>query len=253
VADFARQVFERFDDKRALTIGAGETAEECLRYLQDEGVRQITVVNRHFDRAVELAQRFGGQAVPWDKLSEALAAADLVLSATAADEPVVTREWFAAIEAARFQRPLVILDLAVPRDFEPAIGDRPNVYLYSIDDLQAVCDRNRAERERELPSARRIIEQESALLAAEIRHRAVGPVIEQLRQGWQKPKNDELERLFHKLPELDDHAREEIRRSFNRLVNKLLHPPLESLRDASREGVSRGLLDALARLFRLKD
>ena len=88
---------------------------------------------------------------------------------------------------------------------------------------------------------------------ADTRHRAVGPVIEQLRHGWQKPKNEELERLLNKLPELSDHEREEIRRSFDRLVNKLLHPPLRSLRDESRRGVSRGLLDALTRLFQLKD
>jgi glutamyl-tRNA reductase len=253
VGDFARQVFERFDDKAALAIGAGETAEECLHYLRDEGIGRITVVNRHWDRAVELARRFGGRAVPWEELSEALADADLVVSATAAAEPVVTRERFAAIEAARFERPLVVLDLAVPRDFEPAVGERPNVYLYSIDDLRAVCDRNRAERDRELPAAQSIIEDESARFAAEMRHRDVGPLIEQLRQGWQKPKEEELERLFHKLPDMDDRAREEIRRSFDRLVGKLLHPPLESLRDASREGVARGLLDALARLFRLKE
>jgi glutamyl-tRNA reductase len=88
---------------------------------------------------------------------------------------------------------------------------------------------------------------------AEMRRHAVGPVIERLRQGWQKPKEDELERLLNRLPDLNEHAREEIRRSFDRLVNKLLHPPLESLRDESRDRVPRGLLDALARLFQLKD
>jgi glutamyl-tRNA reductase len=127
------------------------------------------------------------------------------------------------------------------------------VYLYSIDDLQAVCDRNRAARDRELPAALHVVEQETMRFMAEMRRHVVGPVIERLRQGWQKPKEDELQRLLNKLPELDDRAREEIRRSFDRLVNKLLHPPLESLRDESRHGVPRGLLDALARLFQLKD
>jgi len=135
VADFARQVFERFDDKRATVIGAGEMAEETLRYLQEEGVRQITVVNRHFERAQELAQCWRGRAVPWEELPQAMADADLVISATAAGEPIVTGERFAEVEALRFERPLLILDLAVPRDFEPSIGERPNVFLYSIDDL----------------------------------------------------------------------------------------------------------------------
>ena len=99
VADFARQVFERFDDKETLVIGAGEMAEETLRYLQDEGVRRVTVVNRHLDRAVELAHRWHGQARPWDELPQALAAADLVVSTTAAGQPTVTAEEFAAVES----------------------------------------------------------------------------------------------------------------------------------------------------------
>lgn len=253
VADFARQVFERFDNKHALVIGAGEMAEECLCYLRDAAIGRVTVVNRHIDRAAELAGRWGGQAAAWDCLSQALADADLVVSTTGATTPVVTADRFAQVEAMRFQRPLLVLDLAVPRDFESAIGDRPNVYLYSIDDLQAACERNRAERDRELPAATHIVERETARFMAEMRRHAVGPVIERLRQGWQKPKEDELERLLNRLPELNEHAREEIRRSFDRLMNKLLHPPLESLRDESRERVPRGLLDALARLFQLKD
>ncbi len=253
VADFARQIFERFDDKEVLVIGAGEMAEETLRYLQDEGAWRVTVVNRSFDRAVHLAQQWDGRAVPWDELPKALVAADLVISTTAAGEPIVTLPQFAAIEHQRVERPLFILDLAVPRDFEPAIADRPDVYLYSIDDLQAACQRNRVARDKELPAAMHIIEQETARFMAEMYHRSVGPVIERLRLGWQKPKDEELQRLLNKLPELDDHARDEIRRSFDRLVNKLLHPPLESLRDESQKGVPRGLLDALKRLFQLKD
>ena len=253
VADFARQIFERFDDKQTLVIGGGEMGEECLRYLQEEGARQITVVNRHLDRADELAQRWQGRAVPWELLHKALAAADLVISTTAAKEPIVTLADFLAIETRRAGRPLLVLDLAVPRDFDPRIADRPDVYLYSIDDLQAACQRNRAERDKELPAASHIVEQETARFMAEMYHRTIGPVIEQLRLGWQKPKEEELQRLLNKLADLNDHAKDEIRHSFDRLVNKLLHPPLESLRDESRQGIPRGLLDALARLFQLKD
>jgi glutamyl-tRNA reductase len=253
VADFARQIFERFDDKETLVLGAGEMAEECLRYLREEGVRRITVVNRHVDRAQELARQWRGRAVPWEELPQAMAVADLIVSTTGAARPIVTLAEFAAIEARRPKRPLLILDLAVPRDFEPSIGDRPDVYLYSIDDLQAACRRNRAERDKELPAALHIVEQETARFMAEMYHRAIGPVIERLRTGWQRPKEEELQRLLNKLPELDDRARDEIRRSFDRLTNKLLHPPLESLRDESRKGVPRGLLDALKRLFQLKD
>ena len=250
VAMFAREIFERFDDKESLIIGAGEMAEETLRYLQEAGVQRITVVNRHLERAKEVAERWHGRAMPWEKLPQAIAAADLVISTTGAGQPIVTLADFLYIP---FRRPLMILDLAVPRDFEPSIGDRPDVYLYSIDDLQAACQRNRAERDKELPAATRIVDQETTRFMGGMYHRAISPVIERLRLGWHKPKDDELQRLLNKLPDLDDRAKDEIRHSFDRLVNKLLHPPLESLRDESREGVPHGLLDALTRLFHLKD
>jgi len=253
VADFAQQIFERFDDKHTVVIGAGEMAEETLRYLRDEGARQITVVNRSPQRGGELARRWQGQAVAWEQLGEALATADLVVSTTGAGEPVVTLERFEGIQRLRHGRPLLILDLAVPRDFDPAIGDQPDVYLYSVDDLQAACQRNRRERDQELPSAMRIVEEETGRFWAELHHRAIGPVIQQLKQGWQKPKEEELRRLLNKLPELDEKSRQEIRRSFERLLNKLLHPPLESLRDEARHGIPHVLLDALSRLFKLKD
>jgi glutamyl-tRNA reductase len=253
VADFARQIFERFDDKKTLVIGAGEMAEETLRYLRDEGARQVTVVNRNPQRAAELAERWDGQPQPWDRLLDVLAAADLVITATGAQEPIVTLEQFARIEAARAQRPLFILDLAVPRDFDPAIGDRPGVYLYSIDDLKQACRRNRLQRDRELPAAMRIIDEETGRFMADLHRRATGPIVKRLRQGWQHPKEEELERLLGKLRHLDQRAHREIRQSFDRFVNKLLHPPLESLRVESRHGIPDALMDALAKLFKLKD
>lgn len=253
VADFAQQIFERFDDKHTVVVGAGEMAEETLRYLRDEGAHQITIVNRHLERAEQLAERWRGRAAAWDQLTEALATADLVISTTAADEPIVGRAHFERILRARHGRPMFILDLAVPRDFDPAIGKWPDVYLYSIDDLKAACERNRRQRDKQLPAAMRIIDQEVARFMGQWYHRSIGPVIEQLRHGWEKPKEEELRRLLNKLPDLDESAREEIRRSFDRLVNKLLHPPLQSLRVESRKGVPSALVEALAKLFQLKD
>lgn len=141
----------------------------------------------------------------------------------------------------------------MPRDFEPAIGDRLGVYLYSIDDLQNACQKNRQARDRELPAAIHIVEEETARFMAELHHRTTAPIIKRLKEGWQQPKDDELRRLFNKLPELDDRARGEIGQAFERLINKLLHPPLESLRSESQQGPPHGLLDALKRLFQLKD
>jgi len=253
VADFARQIFERFDDKHTVVLGAGEMAEETIRYLQDEGAHQITVVNRNLDRATDVAERWGGRAVPWELLPEALATSDLIVSTTGAGETIVTAEQFERVERTRHGRPLFILDLAVPRDFDSEIGRRPDVYLYSVDDLRVACEENRRQRDRELPAAMKIIEQETTRFMADLHHRATGPIIRQLRAGWEQPKQEELERLLRRLPDLDDASQEEVRRSFDRLVNKLLHPPLRSLRDESTEGIPTRLMDALRRLFQLRE
>ncbi len=253
VSDFATQIFERLDDKHVLVLGAGEMGEETLRYLRDAGARDIVVINRTRARAEALAEKFQGRPADWEQLDEELIAADLIVSTTGASRPVVTLKRYQRIEARRYQRPLFVLDLAVPRDFEPAIGDCLGVYLYGIDDLEAACEENRRQRDRELPAALRIIEQETEQFMGDLYHRATGPVIKRLKQNWHHIKQEELRRLFNKLPQLEDRARGEIEQSFDRLVNKLLHPPLESLRDEAREGVPHPLLDAFKRLFQLKD
>jgi glutamyl-tRNA reductase len=253
IADFAKQIFERFDDKRVLVIGAGEMAEETLRYLQDEGARDVRVLNRNYERAEQLAGAWQGKPARWEQLDNELAAADLVISTTASSEPIMTAQRFLPIEAARYQRPLFILDLALPRDFDPAIGQSLGVYLYSIDDLREACDRNRKEREKEWPAALRIVEQETTRFMADLNHRATGPIIKRLKQGWQQTTQDELRRLLNKLPDLSEREQLEISQSFDRLINKLLHPPLESLRDEAAHGMPHALLDAFKRLFQLKD
>ncbi len=253
VADFAKEIFESFRDKQVLVIGAGEMAEETLTYLQDEGACNPTITNRTESRAVDLAARFDGQSVAWDDLDQLLIQADLIVSTTGAEQPVVTLEDYKRIEHDRFQRNLLILDLAVPRDFEPAIGDCLNVYLFSIDDLKSVCERNRKSREKEWPKAERIIEQETTRFMADLRHQSTAPWIRRYMEKASEVKDDELARLLNKLEAPDDRTRKEIEQSFDRLVSKLLHPPLESLRDEAESGTPHGLLDALKRLFRLKD
>ena len=251
VADFAAAVFERFEDKRVLLLGAGKMAGETLRYLRDAGVRDVTVVNRTASRAVELAARLGARPGGFGELAAELAAADLVVSTTGADEPVVSLALFERIERDREGRPLVVLDLAVPRDFDPRIGDRPGVWLYSVDDLAAACDANRKSRQREMPAALGIVAEESLRFMADMHHRTTAPVIEQLRAGWSETGEAELERLFRRLPDLAETERAEIRQAFERYAAKLLHPPLASLRSESRSGPPHGLVDALRRLFQL--
>jgi glutamyl-tRNA reductase len=254
IADFASRIFERFDDKRVLIIGAGKMAQETLHYLTESGARKIAVINRDFERAQSLAARWHGQATAWNELAEQLVAADIVVSTTGADRPVVTLHNFQKqVVRRRHQRPLFILDLAMPRDFEPDIGDELGVYLYGIDDLSEACERNRQARADALPAAEAIVDAEVAAFVAETRHRASGPVIARFREGLQNIQVLELERLYSRLPELDDQSRREIRQFADRLVAKMLHPPLESLRDESRNGSPHGLLEALQRLFQLKE
>jgi len=252
VADFASGVFERFDDKRILLVGAGKMAAETLRYLREAGGRDVTVVNRTAGRAVELAARLGARPARFDELAAELAAADLVVSTTGASDPVVPLGLFTRVEASREGRPLVVLDLAVPRDFDPRIGDRPGVWLYSIDDLAQACDANRRRRRGELPAAQAIIDEETVRFMGDLHHRATAPVIEQLKAGWSETGESELDRLFRRLPHLGEADRAEIRQAFDRYAAKMLHPPLASLRSESRSGPPHGLLDALKRLFDLE-
>jgi glutamyl-tRNA reductase len=253
VAEFARSVFERFDDKHVLVIGAGEMGEEALRYLIDEGARNISLVNRSRQRADELAARLAGEPRPWEELRRLLVEADLVVSATGASEPILAASEFKSIVAERYQRPLLILDLAIPRDFDPQVEQFNGVYLYSIDDLKAACEKNRRDRELEWPRAERIIEEETRRFMADLNHRATAPTIKRLKLRAEEVKADELTRLLNKLGNVDPKMEGEIRAAFDRLVNKLLHPPLESLRDEAEQGTPHGLLEALKRLFRLHE
>ena len=165
---------------------------------------------------------------------------------------------FKRIVAERYQRPLMILDLAIPRDFDPAIGNLTGVYLYSIDDLKTACEKNRQDREREWPKAERIIEDETRRFMTDLNHRATAPTIRRLKERADEVKAEELARLLNKLNGLDSKwldakSRAEITAAFDRVVNKLLHPPLESIRDEAQHGAPHGLLEALKRLFQLKD
>ncbi|MCU0961105.1 MAG: glutamyl-tRNA reductase [Pirellulaceae bacterium] len=253
VGDFAKQLFETFHDKRALLLGAGEMGEETLRYLRDEGAQQIVVLTRQNERAEVLAQRLSAAADAWEHLDARLAWADLVISVTSSREPIVTAARFQSIHRQRSERVLFVLDLAVPRDFDPAIAQFGNVYLYSLDDLQLACERNRRAREQEWPKAQRIVEEEASRFAADIQHRVTGRTIQRLKHHADALQREELRRLFNKLGPLDARTREEIERSFERLVNKFLHPPLESLRDEASRGSPQRLLDALRHLFQIDD
>ena len=253
VSDFALELFEKLSDKRTLVLGAGEMAEETLRYLNDAGEEDIVVANRSREKAEDLAERFGGCAADWNARVAELAAADLVIAATGAGEPVITADDYRSIAAVRSDRPLFMVDLSVPRNLDERLGRFPNVYLYSIDDLEEACRRNRKAREREIPKANRVVAQEAESFLKELRLRDSGELIGELRRRWNEVKEEEVQRLLNKCGPLPSETESEIRYAFDRLINKLLHAPMRSLRDESREGKPTRLLEAMFKLFRFQD
>lgn len=254
VGTFGKGIFERFDDKTVLIIGAGEMAEETLTYLKDEGVKHIIVVNRSLENAQKLAGRWGGEARPYEELEDCLAAADVIVSTTGASRPIVDIACFERVLEKSGNKTFFILDLGAPRDFEPGVGQiNDNIFLYDIDDLEATCEKNRRARQKEVENALAIIDEETERFMHGVYHRATGPIIKQLREQWHDVREQEVEKLFSKLSHLDEKDQDLIKRSIEQIVNKLLHPPLEVLRQEAREGTPHGLLDALKQLFHIRD
>jgi len=251
VGDFARSIFDHFADKLVLVIGAGEMAEETLRYLRDEGVRDVVVVNRSEERARALAAAWGGTAVPWSDLDRWLSKADVIVSTTGADRPIVDAARFQLARRPHPDRTVFILDLGAPRDFDPAVGDLENVFLYDIDNLQQTCEENRKARSREVEKARHIIEEETARFLTEFTRRANTELVVRLRETWHDIAQQELDKLFRKCGHWQPEDRAAVERAVERIVNKLLHPPLEALREETHGSEHHGLIHALKRLFGL--
>ncbi|MCC7338490.1 MAG: glutamyl-tRNA reductase [Pirellulaceae bacterium] len=255
VSEIAADFFEHFDDKRILLIGAGDMGMETLRYLVDAGAKSIRIVNRNQVRAAALAEQFNAEVKPWEQLDQCLAESDLVVSTTSATEPIMSLQRFKAIRNQRGSRAVLILDLAVPRDFETAIGELSDVYLYSVDDLQQVCDRNIKARQSEWPKAEQIVDAEIGKFLSESVHRSSGPTIKKLREQAEEVKREEFERLLSKLQSrgVDAQTVKEIDIAFGRLVNKILHPPLTALRENSDSTHHASMIDALRKLFQIND
>ena len=259
VSEVASEFYERFDDKNIVVIGSGQMGVETLQYLLDAGARNIVIVNRSLDKAQSVADQMSAaaqfelRAEPWDALDRLLAWADLVVSTTGAAEPIVTESRLKPILAKRTRPNLLILDLAVPRDFEPAIARLPSVYLYSVDDLQSVCQRNEAFRKQQLPKARKIIDEEVQKILADWNLRQSGDTIRALRDQADLIRDSELHRLFSKqsMQELNAEAHQEILQAVDRVINKLLHGTLQSLREAPHEDHRESLATAIRRLFKL--
>ncbi len=251
--DFVRQVFETFTDKTVLVIGAGKMGRLTLKHLAELKPAAILVTNRNPEKAADVAKECDGHVVPWQQLDDALVQADIVLSTTGAPEPIVTRHRFDnKVRRRRAGRTLVIFDIAVPRDFDPAIHDG-EVSVFNVDDLAREADRCMGERNRHLPAAEAIVEAEVAKFVSDWNKRANGPVIGQLTAEVDKVRDGVVAPLLDKLNgKLTDAEKAYIEGAFRLFQNKLLHGPIAALHEASREGHSGGLREALRMLFGLK-
>ncbi|MGE5554013.1 MAG: glutamyl-tRNA reductase [Betaproteobacteria bacterium] len=251
--ELARHIFGELTGKAVLIIGAGETGELTARTLAAHGANAILVANRTYERAVELAAKFNGEAFSFDDLPECLVRTDIVISSTGAPHVVLDVDLVRQAMRRRRQRPLFLIDIAVPRDIQPQVNDLENVYLYDIDDLQMVVERNLAKREQEIERVERIIAEETAAFSQWWAERQMVPMIKALKAYGDEIRERELERLFRRLPHLSERDRELIRASARVIVNRLLHQPVIGLKEASEEA-GRGALyvDVLRKLFGLK-
>lgn len=246
-------VFERFSDKTVLVIGGGKMAELALVHLAALKPGQLLTINRTNERAEELAVKFGGAARPFAGLLNSLAEADIVLSSTGAELPIVHAAEFQNVMKARKQRLMAILDIAVPRDFDPAIRDFDNVLLWDLDDLEKIRYKTLRAREKELDKALKIVEAESAAFEAAVALQRTGPIIGQLEREFGRITEEELDWLMPQLNGLPDRDREKIRQFAHRMKNKFLHHPKAALRAEAQTGGLQSMVVAFRKLFRLDE
>jgi glutamyl-tRNA reductase len=252
--DYVRQVFDHFHDKIILVIGAGKMGELTLRHLKELTPRKILVTNRNPQKAIELANGCGGQMATWERLDEHIAQADIVLSTTGAAEPIVSLERYEKIRRRRLGSPLVILDIAVPRDFDPRIHDGDTTYLFNIDDLHRVRDQTLHERQRHVAPAEAIVAQEQQRFIKEWKRRRHGPVIARLTQDFEAKRHAIVQQLLSRLDgRLTEEDREQVEGAFRLLQNQFLHGPITALTDEPHDNASHTLLEALRKLFRLHE
>jgi len=247
----AQKILGDLEDLSVLILGAGEMAKLTGLHLQAQHVKTVTIVSRTLQAAEDLARQLGGRALPWDDLVPALTAADIVVTATGASEPVLSRPLVEQAVRRRRNRPLFLIDIAVPRDVEPSVGDIEQVFLYNIDDLQAIVRENLTRRSAELSQAEAIVEEEVTRFVSWLQSRDVVPTVVALRQRFEAVRRAELERLAPKLSGLTPEARARVDDVTRLIVEKLLLIPTEQLKAVSDEALVVTYADALNRLFGL--
>lgn len=238
-------------DPNILVIGAGEMAVLAAKSVHNQGVDNLRFVNRTFSRAEALAAEVGGEALSWHQLPEGLTWADAVITATGAPHTVLFAEDIAGTLTQRDNRPLLLVDIAVPRDIEVACGDLDGVERCDIDDLQFIVDSNNEQRQAAIPSVEAIITNETVSFFEWYHSREVTPVIKDLRQWALDLAQSEVRQALNKLGETDKQTEKIVTRLAHRIVNKMLHEPTSRLRDQAAEGNGQGYAHAISKMFGL--
>ncbi len=249
----AKKIFGELGGRRAMILGAGDMAEIALECLLNEGVRVAIVANRTYERAQALAERHGATAMHYDQCWESLKDVDVLLCSTASHIPVVTVARVRDSVAARGDRPLCVLDIALPRDVDCTVGDLENVFLYDLDDLRAAAAANLERREEDVPAAQQIIAQEAEKYWDWVAGLAAVPVVRSFREEMDKVRSTELAAALRRLGPLSAEQAETIEHFSKALMNKFLHEPSVRLKAAAANGRGLGIVDAARYLFALED
>ena len=254
--ELARSLFGELKGKKVLLVGAGKMSDLAARHLASDGADEILVTNRSPERAQALADKVDGEARPWSDLEALLAGADIVISSTGSPVPIIGRDMMKRVMKARKHRPVFMIDIAVPRDIEHAVGKVDGVYLFDIDDLDKVVADNLKGRQSEAEAAERIVEAEAAQFLAWMRSQGVVPTIKDLRERFSQVARAEAEKTIAALGGqsvvLGDKGEKALKQMAEAIINKLLHTPLMALK--TPDGAeAEALVQATRRLFALPE
>jgi glutamyl-tRNA reductase len=233
--ELAKKIFTDLSGKSFMLLGAGEMAELAARHLMNNGVKEVILANRTYERACELAKEFNGRPVKFDEFPQEMVHTDIVICSTGAPRYVLMKAEMQKVMRERKQRPVFIIDISVPRNIDPEINELANVYLYDIDDLQGIVDANILERHKEAEKAERIIEEEIETFLKWQSSLDSIPTIVALREKADEIKREELDRLLNKLSGLGEKEKEAIEYMASAIINKLIHPPTTALKEDSED------------------
>lgn len=249
--ELARKIFNQLDNKTVMIIGAGEMCELAARHFVSNGINKVLVTNRTLERAEKLAGELAGQAVPFDQFPNYLIEVDIVLTSTGAPNFILGHRQMEEVIRRRKQKPMFLIDIAVPRDIDPRVNDVSNVYLYDVDDLQEVVQANLKERHKEASKAETIVEQEIGQFYRWLENLEVKPTIIALRRRLDEIRQQEVSKTFGNLKDLTDKQRKSIEAMSNALINKVMHKPIELLKNGQEQNGGEDYIDAIRTLFDL--